>query len=148
MLVIICEDWNVFARKTNVTEKNTFGLGWWIPEKLCRAVGVLRWYGAVFRLGSWHVASRLLPRWNLVIFRRDCREPCSLQTASGCHGEVNCRKIILPRHLKMSSVSKVALFSLKPQQIPDAHQSQTFTEQHCCYTLTDIVMFGPIAQMP
>ncbi len=60
----------ISSHERQIWLKNTFGLGWWIPERLCRGVCVrmLRWYWkgicAVFRLCSWHVPSLLLPRWN------------------------------------------------------------------------------------
>lgn len=60
----------IFSHERQMWLKYTFGLGWWIPERLCRGVSVrmLRWYWkgiwAVFRVCSWHVPFLLLPRWN------------------------------------------------------------------------------------
>lgn len=60
----------IFSHERQIWLKYTFGLGWWMPARLCRGVWVcmLRWYWkgmwAVFRLCSWHVPSLLLLRWS------------------------------------------------------------------------------------
>lgn len=110
----------IFSHERQIWLKYTFGLGWWIPERLCGrvCVGMLRWYWkgiwGLFRLCSWHVPSLLLPRWNPLSSGMTAgsaalfKQPQIWRGSEWNDGKNNFE--ILPSHAKLSSVSKVVFF--------------------------------------